>query len=112
MTGQLTLIPAAPKITERQQAVLRFLQQCGPDGCSADEAGAIAHGLKQGRWAHGPDSRCVFCGQDGKAILGALKAKGLARYRRARGQTPGAWLAEGTVDAERGPVNEEDEFGF
>lgn len=93
---QLALLePAPPKLTERQEVVHEALQRAAQDGLDADQAGAIAHTLKQDRWAHHEHERCQFCGRDGKQILEALKAKGLATYRRANRarSIPGAWLA-------------------
>lgn len=52
---------------------------------SADECGAIAHSLKDKR-SHSPDTRCDWCGKQGRQILDALVAKGLARRRRGGGQ--------------------------
>lgn len=85
-------IQAAHALTARQQHVHDALTRAAHDGLTTDEAGAVAHEIKD-NWGHARDQRCRFCGQDGKQILEALKAKGLARYRRARGATPGVWLA-------------------
>lgn len=70
-------------------------RRAGQDGLDTDHAGALAHTLKLDRWAHDEHERCQFCGRDGKQILEALKAKGLATYRRANRarSIPGAWLA-------------------
>lgn len=83
MAEQLQLIETrpSPKLTGRQQAVLDALTQAAHDGITTDEAGATAHALKEGRWAHGPDDRCLYCSRDGRQILEALRTKGLARYR-------------------------------
>lgn len=92
MSDQLALVDVpvvekpkpAPKVrplSDRQEAVLVAVAHAGHDGLSTDECGAIAHGLKEGRWAHGPDDRCLYCGRDGRAILLALHARGLVRYR-------------------------------
>jgi hypothetical protein len=81
MSDQLTIVETGPKLTPRQQAVHQALQAAGQDGLHADEAGAVAHEQKEGRWAHSRDERCQWCGKDGKQILHALRAKGLARYR-------------------------------
>lgn len=69
-----------PRLTDRQQAVLEQLHHTGR--LDADEAGAIAHELKTGRWAHDRDTRCAFCAQDGRAILEALVHKGHAIRKR------------------------------
>lgn len=93
---QLALIPVQPKpLTDRQQAVLDALTAAGQDGLDTDQAGAIAHELKEGRWAHGRDDRCAYCAQDGKQILQRLADLGHARYRRANRakSLPGIWLA-------------------
>jgi hypothetical protein len=100
VSEQLALLePAPPRLTERQRAVRDALQAAGQDGLDADQAGAIAHTLKEGRWAHSKDERCQFCGKDGQAILRRLAELGLARYRRAdrARNTHGTWL----------PTNEE-----
>ena len=97
MNGQLALVDVQPaaKLTERQQAVLDALQRAGHDGLDADQAGAIAHELKAGRWQHSRDERCLYCAQDGLQILRRLRDLGLARYRRANRSRslPGVWLA-------------------
>jgi ribosomal protein S14 len=96
VSEQLALLePAPPRLTERQRAVHDALVKAGQDGLDADQAGAIAHTLKDGRWAHSKDERCQFCGKDGQAILRRLGELGLARYRRANRarSIPGAWLA-------------------
>lgn len=115
MSEQLALLEqpvVEPKLTDRQAAVHALLTRAGREGITADEAGATAHGLKK-QGAHGPDDRCVYCAQDGKQTLEALKAKGLARYRRARNGTPGAWFPTGATEPEPAPtISEEDEFGY
>lgn len=94
------------KLTDRQQAVHDALHRAGHDGLDTDQAGAIAHELKAGRWAHSRDDRCQFCGKDGKQILERLRHLGLARYRRRSGQQPGAWVA-----ANAAPVKPDAGFG-
>lgn len=93
-TEQLALveIAAAPKLTDRQAAVLQAVQAAGLDGLHADEAGAVAHALKEGRWRHGRDERCAFCGSDGNAILRRLRTLGLVKYRLRTG-----WVAVGAA---------------
>jgi hypothetical protein len=97
MNEQPTLfdVRATVKLTARQQAVLDALQAAGPDGLDTDQAGAIAHELRDSIWAHDRDRRCQYCASAGKEILKALAAKGLARYRRAdRSRSlPGIWLS-------------------
>jgi hypothetical protein len=95
MTEQLELLaPAPPKLTERQQLALDHLEHAGPDGLAADHIGALLHQTKPAgtRGHHTAETRCLYCGKTGREVLEALKAKGLARYRRARGDTPGAWV--------------------
>lgn len=88
--GQLALVdvPAAPRpepkprpLTDRQETILTAVAHTGHAGLTTDECGALAHGLKEGKWAHGPDDRCLYCSKDGRAILLALHARGLVRYR-------------------------------
>jgi hypothetical protein len=103
MSEQLALLPPAQRrLTERQRAVRDALRAAGQDGLDADQAGAIAHTLKDGRWAHSKDERCRFCGKDGQAIMRRLAELGLARYRRANRQRNihGTWLP---TDAEPQP---------
>jgi hypothetical protein len=91
--GQLALLglpDPVRKLTDRQQHVLDALTRAGQDGLDADQAGAL---LCERKGIHGREQRCQFDGRNGKQVLEALKAKGLARYRRRRGDTPGAWLA-------------------
>ena len=100
------------QLTNRQQRVLDALHAAGQDGLHADEAGALAHEMKHGRWAHPNQERCVYCAGDGLAILRRLKEHGLARYR----SKSKIWQAVGT-DSTPAPVSaitvsEEDEFGF
>ena len=94
MTAQLALlnIPTDPDtLTARQRAVHDALHNAGPDGIDTDHAGAITHQLKT-RWAHSEHERCINCARDGKTVLHELARKGLARYRRKRGRTPGTWV--------------------
>lgn len=105
MTGQLEHVeqlallpepePGPPQLTDRQAAVLDLVERATHEGITADEAGALLHSLKEGRWAHTTDDRCEFCGRDGKAVLEALRTKGLVTYRRARGNRPGGWTTVG-----------------
>lgn len=106
MTEQLALIPAAPRpLTDRQAAVLQALHAAGTDGLDTDAAGAIAHTLKAGRWAHPADQRCLYCGKDGRAILARLAELGHCRYRRANRakSLPGVWLATSLQEARNPP---------
>jgi hypothetical protein len=121
MPEQLALIPAEAKpLTPRQQAVLEALIAAGQDGLDTDQAGAIAHELKEGRWAHSRDDRCSFCGKDGRQILERLAELGHARYRRANRarSLPGVWLAtdlssvEAASDTPRGMLSDADPIPF
>jgi hypothetical protein len=89
MTEQLALIPAPPKLTDRQQFALELLERAGAEGLSADEIGA-AWCEQRGR--HSALTRCTYCGRNGQGLANELKAKGLARYRRKKGDLDGAWL--------------------
>lgn len=101
MNTQLALIAVdpTPVLTERQQAVYTALTAAGHEGLDADQAGAIAHELKEGRWQHGRDERCNYCGREGQQILVRLREYGLARYRRRKGQLAGVWLTTGSAAA-------------
>lgn len=79
---QLVLIPPpAPKLTEKQQALLDAVTAAGQDGLSAAEAGAVLHSLKEeSRWAHSRDDRCVYCPRDGNVYLRRLRQLGWVRY--------------------------------
>ncbi len=103
--GALVSIPASPcytdasqttgpRLTDRQAAVLAALQAAGESGLEPSEAGAIAHELKEGRWAHSREQRCAYCAEAGAEVCKALERKGLARYVRGRG----LWYA--TLDPE------------
>lgn len=95
MREQLELIPAPPvPLTDRQQAVLDAVQRAQPDGLDAEQAGAILHSFKDGRWAHSADEICQFCHRDGKKYLGRLADLGRVRYRRKRGDRPGGWVTD------------------
>lgn len=75
-------IEAPPKLT-REQAVIALLER-SPDGIETSEAGAIAHSLKAGRWAHSPNDRCKWCGVDGRSVLKELAKQGLVVENRGR----------------------------
>lgn len=115
MNDQLALIeaPAQAKLTLRQSMTLDLVRAAHPDGIEASEAGAHLHSMKEGRWAHSADERCLYCGSEGKSVLEALKAKGLVRFRRAKGQEPARWLlARGTEPKPRGMLPEDAELPF
>lgn len=92
MTEQLDLlggppVPLRPRLlTDRQRVVLLALRKAAGT-MDVDEAGAIAHELKTGRWQHDRDTRCDYCAQAGRAILEALVRKGLAERKRPVGPT-------------------------
>ena len=83
VTDQLPLVEVEgeTRLTPRQQAVLQALKAAGWGGLRADEAGAIAHEMKEGRSQHGRDNRCDYCARDGRQILARLRDLGYARYR-------------------------------
>lgn len=95
--GQLALLPETPRLTDKQRYILDAVHRAGADGLQADEAGALWCEL-HGR--HTAGDRCQFDGSSGKAVLHSLRAKGLVRYRRARGQQAGAWLPVGVAEVE------------
>jgi hypothetical protein len=116
MSQQLTLdysfmpsIPPHPKLTDRQQRVLDALLAASPEGLEAAEAGAIAHEIKQSRWAHSRDDRCQFCPSDGKQILSRLAELGLVDYVRGRR----LWYAKAEAQPEPDgfPPDFEGQFG-
>lgn len=109
MSTQLALleIPVAPKLTGRQQAVLDAVRRAHPDSLESSEAGAILHELKEGRWRHSRDDRCRWCSQDGKAVLQALKLKGLVTYKRGAG-----WLLGVSPDNPKGMLRSDEDLPF
>jgi hypothetical protein len=82
--GQLDLmggeVTAADELTPRQRAVYELVLST-EGGITADEAGAVAHEQREKR-PHHRDERCLYCGEDGRQILHALRAKGFVRGRR------------------------------
>lgn len=118
MTEQLTLdyearvetpAPTGPRLTDRQQRVLDALLAARPEGLEAAECGAIAHEIKQSRWAHSRADRCQFCPSDGKQILVRLAEIGLVDYVRGRR----LWYAKGeaVVEPDGFPPDFEGQFG-
>jgi hypothetical protein len=83
--GVHTLTPTGRPLRPRQQAVVDLVAGT-PGGVTADEAGAMLHSLKAGRWAHGADERCVFCGRDGTAVLRSKAVAPLVVRRRVSGR--------------------------
>lgn len=107
MSEQLAIpevqVEPKPKLTDRQALALATLQAAGLDGLHADEVGALLHEQKQGRWAHGREERCAWCGGDGLAMLRRLRELGHARYRAKLK----AWQATELPPAEPVPVPED-----
>jgi hypothetical protein len=97
VTEQLALIPAGPKLGDRQHFVLELVERAGTDGVSADEAGA-AWCAERGK--HPVEERCEFDGKTGNDVLRSLRAKGLVRYRKRTPDREGGWVA---VDASEPP---------
>lgn len=98
MTEQLVLIPPpAPRLTDKQQALLDAVTQAGSEGLDAAEGGAVLHALKEeSRWAHTRQERCVYCGRDGNQYLRRLRVLGHVRYA---GKLK-VWVAVGVEAAE------------
>jgi hypothetical protein len=83
VTGQqlpLVDVPPLVKLTDRQQTALAFLQSCGTDGCTASELGRALGATRYAR-------------ETGQDVARALAKKGAAKYRRGKGDRPGAWIA-------------------
>lgn len=83
MTAQRTLFdpgPADGALTPHQAAVYAAAQDAGPrGGITASEAGALVHSR---RAVHAAAGRCVHCRGDGRAVLDALKKRGLVKRRK------------------------------
>lgn len=76
----LVVIPAVVNLTARQETALAFLQSRGQEGATPTELG---HQVGARKWAH----------ETGKELGRALQRKGLARYRRTKGEVLGTWIA-------------------
>lgn len=98
MSEQLPLIAAPPKLRPRQQA-LYDLVRAHPEGITKDEAGALIHSLKGGRWAHPASERCDWCARDGRQALSSKALKPLLVGRR-----DGRWYLRDASDYERAPA--------
>lgn len=86
--GGENIAATAPKQRElgkRQQFALQLIRD--NDGLTSDEVGARIHAW---RGKHHPDSRCDFCGQEGKSVLRSLRARGLVVRRQS-----GEWTVPG-----------------
>jgi hypothetical protein len=79
-----------PKLGVAQTFLLDQVTARG--GLTADEAGAL---LCERRGHHPADSRCRFCVQNGRQVLGSLRAKGLLTRKRGSGLwVPKGWRPE------------------
>lgn len=99
---QLALVPAPPKLSDRQQAALDALKAAGYDGLHTDELGAIVHSFSL---KHGAAMRCEWCGAAGQEVGKALRAKGLAQQRRRRlpgGDLVVVWTTAGKLERVEG----------
>ena len=96
------LEPLKPELTDRQQHALQLLQHAGRAGLTVDEVGAA---WCERRGKHSADTRCTWCGQNGRDVLKALRRKGKVKQRR---DGSGTWYAlEGLVEpepADRGEI--------
>lgn len=79
---QLVLIPPpAPRLTDKQQALLDAVAAAGLEGLGAAEGGAVLHALKEeSRWTHTRHERCQYCSRDGNQYLRRLRQLGHVRY--------------------------------
>ena len=85
MTDQPTLFgeaPAGTRLGRSQQLVLDAVTQAGPDGLTADEAGALVH---EQRDHHAYGERCTWCARDGRQVLASLRKRGLVKKRKRGG---------------------------
>ena len=85
--------PGRPEqvLTDRQALAWEAIRRAGPDGLNADEVGAILHEhvLRQtGRRGHHRDTRCNYCGMDGRSVLRSRALKQLVKRRRGGGYVP------------------------
>lgn len=107
LDGTPTLAPPEVRVSPRQRLALDYLRHHAP--VPSDELGALLHEDRRARGlnGHSADERCRFCADEGKQMGGALRAKGLVRYRRGEG---GGWyLADRTAPT---PQVEEQEDPF
>lgn len=78
MAEQLELVPAEPKLTDRQRYALELLEQYEL-GASAVLIGLAWH-TRRGK--HDGRQPCAFCESDGRGVLTELRRKGLVVRRR------------------------------
>lgn len=100
---QDTLFGAPPepvRLGPRQHRALDLIDEAGWEGVTADEVGADVHAAKG---QHGLDTRCDYCGRDGRSILRSLSRHGLVSRRRSGGWTR---AARPPRNAAAGPSNE------
>lgn len=98
MTEQLALTDIGappPKLTPNQQAVWDLVRTT-QGGVTRDQAGALVHSLKEGRWSHPATERCDFCARDGRQALRAQALKPLVVGKR-----DGRWYPRNPADAVR-----------
>lgn len=69
-------------LTDKQQRGYDLVRDT-PGGITADELGAIFHA---DRGKHHPDSRCVFCGNEGESVLESKALGPLVIKRRVSGR--------------------------
>ena len=72
------LFPLPPKLTDRQTAALTFL---GDDGADARQVGVHLHNLRGCKWCQ-TFGECTYAEDTGRAVLTALRKKGLVTRRR------------------------------
>ncbi|HEY8723418.1 MAG TPA: hypothetical protein VIL92_06115 [Gaiellaceae bacterium] len=83
-------MPTARPLPRRQDVVLRAVIRL--NGVTDDEAGALVHADRppDHRYWHDEDTRCTWCGRDGRSVLRALQKKKLVCRRR-----DGTWTLPG-----------------
>jgi|KBSMisStaDraftv2_1062788.scaffolds.fasta_scaffold03656_14 hypothetical protein len=77
MAEQLELVPSEPKLTDRQRYVLELVELNG--GATATHIGLVLHAR---RGKHDGRRPCSYCEDEGRAVLVALRRKGLVVRRR------------------------------
>jgi len=77
VTEQLALVPDEPKLTDRQQYVLDLVETTS--SATATFVGMMLHGRRGKHDEHRP---CVYCEDEGRGVLVALRKKGLVVRRR------------------------------
>lgn len=95
--------PPRDELGPRQRLVLDKLRETG--GLEADEAGALVHAS---RGKHDVDTRCVWCGKEGRHVLLSLRRRGLVVRRRATGR----WEPVGQASARSATVGTAGRAGF